>query len=108
MISTSYVKSRNTCKVIFTIPQEELPKDLEVKSAAVVADFNEWSIIANPMDFVKGVGYRTAIELAPNQSYEYRYLLNDVEWYNDWKAHSYTPNRLHNADNCVVSLEGMA
>jgi len=108
MLSKSYVKSKNICKVTFKIPNEELPEELDVKTAAIVADFNDWSMIANPMKRTKGGDFQATIELEPNKRYEYRYLLNDVEWYNDWAADEYSANRLVNADNCVVSLENMA
>lgn len=106
MIEKSYNKSRKIFEVTFIIPADQLPTHTEVTTAAVVADFNNWSMAANPMEFVEGVGFRATIELAPNQRYEYRYFLNDVEWYNDWNADMYVPNRLQNADNCVVWIDG--
>lgn len=107
MLTKTYLQDRDLCAVTFTIPSDQLPQYFDVRSAAVVADFNNWSIMANPMTFVEGVGYQATVELSPNQTYEYRYVLNDVAWYNDWAADGYVPNRLQNADNCVCSLESM-
>ncbi len=107
MLEKTYVKSRNKCKVKFTIPDSQLPQYFETQTAMIVADFNNWSIAETPMKKVEGVGFVAIVELVPNQRYEYRYLLNDTHWYNDWAADAYVPNRLQTADNCVVSLSGL-
>lgn len=104
MISKTYDKSRNVYTVKFQIPEGQLPQHFEVKTAAIVADFNNWSILANPMTRVDGVGFEAIVELKPTQTCEFRYVLNDTQWYNDWAADGYVPNRLQNADNCVISL----
>jgi hypothetical protein len=45
--------------------------------------------------------FRAVIELEPGRDYQFRYLLNDSYWCNDWAADKYTANEF-GEDNCVV------
>ena len=95
MLKKRFIKSRNTCKVTF-----ELPKEIAAKSAAVVGEFNGWQADAAPLKKVKGV-WKTTVELNQGQAYQYRYLVNEDEWHNDWEADQYVPNNI-DGDNSVV------
>ncbi len=90
--------------VTFQIPCEQLPEEVVASQVNVVGDFNNWSISETPMQVADGIGYATTVKLKPGR-YEYRYLINDQHWYNDWEADGYEPNRLQNADNCILILE---
>jgi len=98
MLKKRFIKSRKSCKVTF-----QLPKDIEAKSAALVGEFNDWDPAANPLKKVKGV-WKTTVELDQDQAYQYRYLVNDAEWYNDWEADDYAPNFI-DGENSVVKTE---
>ncbi|HXV97479.1 MAG TPA: isoamylase early set domain-containing protein [Anaerolineae bacterium] len=95
MLTKKFVKSKNICKVTF-----ELPQEIEAKSAVLVGEFNNWDTAAHPMKKVKGV-WKTTLDLEQGQEFQYRYLVNGSEWYNDWEADGYAPN-LINGDNSVV------
>lgn len=41
------------------------------------------------------------LELEPEQSYQFRYLVNGEQWLNDWHADAYTPGG-YGQDNGVV------
>ena len=101
MIKKQYVKSRNVCKVTFSLPLAELPEG-KVSTAAVVGSFNDWNPNSTPMKFSKAKkAYRATVELAPDAEYEFRYLINGNQWVNEWQADDYVPNNI-DGDNCIV------
>ena len=52
--------------------------------------------------------FATELELPTGQSYEFRYLLDDIRWENDWTADAYLPSPYAGIYNSVVSLEMQA
>jgi hypothetical protein len=105
MLKKRYIKSRQTCKVTFEVPQAELPVCLPVgvdaASVHLVGDFNEWNRTATPMVRARGGAYRVTLELDPGKTYPFRYLVNGEHWCNDWHADGYVPSGF-GTDNCVV------
>jgi len=102
MLKKIIVKSRHVVKVTFEVPQAELPEGIKVKTIRVVGEFNNWDETAVSMTFrKKDKVFRVTIELEPGQEYQFRYLLNDGYWCNDWAADKYTANQF-GEDNCVV------
>ncbi len=102
MLSKSYVKSRDISKVTFSLASTELPEGISAKTVHLVGDFNNWDASAMEMSYSKKhKAYRATVELAPGQSYQFRYLINSQLWCNDWEADAYVPGT-HGQDNCVV------
>lgn len=104
MLIKKFNKKKGTYTVIFQIPCEQLPEEVVASQVNVVGTFNNWSIAETPMKVAEGIGYEAVLKLKPGK-YEYRYLINDQIWYNDWEADGYEPNRLQNADNCLLILD---
>ncbi|MCL6526341.1 MAG: isoamylase early set domain-containing protein [Thermaceae bacterium] len=63
-------------QVIFT-----LPEGIQASEASVLGDFNDWSPQQHPMRQENG-RWRVAVALEPGE-YQFRYLVNGTEWYND-------------------------
>ncbi|MEM7799423.1 MAG: helix-hairpin-helix domain-containing protein [Chloroflexota bacterium] len=103
MLIKSFNPDSGRYVVTFRIPCEQLPEDITASHVNIVGNFNNWSISETPMSVADGIGFEAQVELAPGR-YEYRYLINDRRWYNDWEADGYSPNRLQNADNCILEL----
>lgn len=102
MLTKKFVQSRQVIKVTFEVPQTELPEGIDVATVRVVGEFNAWDETALPLKYDKKRRvYRATVELEPGQKYQFRYLINDGYWCNDWSADEYTPNNL-GEDNCVV------
>lgn len=97
MLTKRYLKSRPVCKVTFTLPEA-----IAAQSACLVGDFNDWDLHATPMK-KSNRRFTVTVELAPGREYQFRYLVNDAEWYNDWNADRYAPNPF-GGDNSVVSV----
>jgi hypothetical protein len=93
MLEKKFVKTKNTCKVTF-----QLPESIEAKKALVAGDFDGWQ--GTPLKKVKGV-WKTTLDLETGREYQFRSLVNDAEWYNDWNADKYVPNNI-DGDNSVV------
>jgi 1,4-alpha-glucan branching enzyme len=95
MIKKKFLKTKQACKVTF-----ELPKDIEAKDASLVGEFNDWDSSAHPLKKVKSV-WKTTLQLEQGREYQFRYLVNGQEWYNDDSADGYVPNHI-DGDNSVV------
>ena len=94
-----YLKSRNVCKVTFRLPKIAA---IGAKSVHLVGDFNDWSIYANPMKRLKNGDYTIRLELKPAREYQFRYLINESKWENDWNADKYVKSPYGDSDNSVV------
>lgn len=95
----AYPKSGTTCKVTFELPLEATT---EVKNVALVGDFNEWDNKKNMMKKNKEGLFSITLTLKQGQEYQFRYLMDDVRWENDWAADKYVRSSVGNSDNSVV------
>jgi len=103
MIKTSFVKSKKQYKVTFEVPVDQIGKGRDVR---VLGSFNGWSWDKGlAMKNGKGT-YTAAITLKPGE-YQFRYLVDNQEWKNDWEAQGYVSSGL-NSDNCVFTLDKVA
>jgi 1,4-alpha-glucan branching enzyme len=98
MLKKHYYKGGNTCRVWFYLPSE-----VSAKTANLVGDFNDWDEGANPMKKKKDGTFYTAVTLETGNSYQFRYLLDNSHWENDWNADDYAPNE-KGTENSVVSV----
>ncbi|NOR74612.1 MAG: glycoside hydrolase [Draconibacterium sp.] len=71
------------------------------EKVTLVGDFNNWNENANEMKKLKSGDFTTLLELEKGKSYQFRYLVNEKEWYNDLKADNYIINSF-GAENCIV------
>jgi len=102
MLKKQYIKSRDVYKVTFRLAQHEQP-DYKINSAHLVADFNDWSFTDTPMKKLKNGDFKITVELQPGTKHEFRYLLNNTKWYNEWEADEYVLGDF-GKDNCVIEL----
>lgn len=96
-----YLKSKPVCKVTFKLTPEEAKK---AKSVKLLGDFTEWDKDAVVMKKLKNGSFTTTVNLQTERDYQFRYLLNEAEWENDWQADAYVPSGVTGADNSVVSV----
>ncbi len=98
-LKKQYLKSKPVCKVTFRLPKQAA---VSAGAVCVVGDFNNWSTIATPMKRLKSGEFKAIIDLEIDREYQFRYLIDDDQWENDWNADKYTPNHFGNCDNSVV------
>jgi len=96
-IKKSYFKN-NTCKVTFSLPKDAAPN---AKKVYLVGQFNDWNQKKTPMKKLKTGDFSLPLTLKQGEEYEYRYLIDNAKWENDWCADKYIPN-LYGENNSVV------
>lgn len=100
-IEKKYLKSKNICKTTFVISPEESGG---AKTAFLVGEFNEWSMHSMPMKRLKNGSFKLIVDLPVGKSYQFRYLLDDDRWENDWSADNYCYSEYGNCENSVVHI----
>jgi len=91
-------KKSKSCKVTF-----ELPAEVNVQTANLVGEFNDWDIESLPMTRGEDGSFTVTVSLTVGQAYRFRYLLDGERWENDWTADAYVPNEF-GSDDSVVQL----
>ena len=98
-IKKKYLKTRKVCSVTFVLPGLAAPG---ASMVCIVGDFNAWNIHSHPMKRLKCGDFTICIELEPGRRYQYRYLIDDFRWENDWQADSYVTSPYGDSENSVV------
>ncbi len=96
-----YIKTRNTCKVTFTLPKEAVKGGRTVHLAG---EFNGWDPQAAPMKRMANGSFQIALTLESGRSYQFRYLIDGRTWENDWSADRYVPSSFGADENSVVDV----
>ncbi len=101
-LTKQYLKSKQICKVTFSLPAEAVADSKEV---VVLGDFNDWNTSsATPLKKQKDGSYKAILELEPGKEYQFRYLIDGSKWENDWAADKYVSAGDSSDDNSVVVL----
>jgi len=83
----------------------ELPFDAAVgaKKVALAGDFNAWNTADTLLkkNYKKRV-FSATLELEQGREYQFKYLIDDSRWENDWAADSYAPAPVGGTENSVV------
>ena len=98
-LKKSFSKDKKKCTVTFTVSAEAAQG---ANTINIVGDFNSWSSTDTPMKKAKDGSFSAKIELDADKEYQFRYLLDNSRWENDWNADKYIPAPYSNADNSVV------
>jgi 1,4-alpha-glucan branching enzyme len=94
-----YLKTRPVCKVSFRLPKAAAGS---AKNVNIVGEFNDWKIYATPMKRLKSGDYTITMDLNINREYQYRYLIDETIWENDWQADKYVSSPYGDCENSVV------
>mgnify|MGYP006285242009 CR=1 len=98
-LKKQYLKSRPVCKVTFRLAKEAAPEATHVH---LVGDFNSWQTDETPMKRLKSGDFTVTLYLPVNQSYQFRYVIDQNAWENDWDADQYAPSGIAATENSVV------
>ena len=98
-IQKQLLKSRPACKVKFRVPKDRADG---AERVSLVGDFNNWDAAATPMDQLKNGDYTAVLYLDPDQSYEFRYLVDGIQWINDEEADHFAPTPYPDVHNSVI------
>jgi 1,4-alpha-glucan branching enzyme len=95
MLTKKYFKTKDEAEVTFEFNRED------VTSAALVGDFNDWQGLEMKYN-KKSKSYKAKIRLPKGETFHFRYLLNGVEWENDYNADQYIANEF-GSENSIVT-----
>jgi len=96
-----YAKAKNTCSVTFSHPREAVKT---AKTVHLVGEFNDWQLHATPMKKATDGSFKTTLELKAGKEHQYRYLIDDQKWENDYKADKYVVSAYGQCENSVVII----
>ena len=103
MIKKVYNKTKKVCKTTFSLPKEAVAT---AKNVALLGEFNNWNqnepVV---MKKAKDGSFKATLELPVGRKYEFRYLIDNAVWANDWAADDYTFISQFNIDNSVVAVD---
>jgi 1,4-alpha-glucan branching enzyme len=100
-ITKKFLKTKPICKCTFKLPKEAAP---DASVVTLAGDFNDWKTEELPLKKLKSGDFKIELDLPVGNKYEYRYLVDDSKWINDWDADEYVHNTDLNVDNSVVCV----
>ncbi|GAB4255462.1 MAG: hypothetical protein Kow0027_22160 [Saprospiraceae bacterium] len=100
MLTKKFSKTKPVAKVKFSLPAEAAK---DAKDVRVIGDFNNWSWENGYKMQLKKTEFVAEVELPAGKSYQFRYLIDNHIWENDWKADDYVPT-VFGAHNSVLDL----
>jgi predicted flap endonuclease-1-like 5' DNA nuclease len=91
-----------TRKITFTLPAEVVAN---AGSGLLLGDFNNWDDTKAPqLKKQKDGSMKATLALEGGRTYQYRYLLDDGRWVNDYTAETYAHVSGYGVDNCVITV----
>lgn len=107
-LKKEFSKTKDLCKVTFSLPTEAVAHVAEAIEVKVLGDFNDWAWENGvPMKATKKE-YKATVELPAGKDYQFRYLINQTLWENDWAADNYVASPFDGIDNSVVTVPATA
>jgi hypothetical protein len=89
-------------KITFTLPAEVVAN---AGSGLLLGDFNNWDDNKAPqLKKQKDGSLKVTVTLEEGKTYQYRYLLDDGRWVNDYTAETYAHVSGYGVDNCVITV----
>lgn len=89
-------------EITFTLPAEALEGATEV---VILGDFNNWSPAEEfKLQRQQDGTFKTIVSLEEGKTYQYRFLLNDGRWVNDYHAQNYIPVYDLYIENSVITV----
>jgi 1,4-alpha-glucan branching enzyme len=98
-IKKQYLKSKPICKVTFRLPKEAVES---AKSVNLVGEFNNWNIYATPMKKLKNGSFTVTLDLESNRDFQFRYLIDQTTWENEWDADNYVATPYGDCENSLI------
>ena len=91
-----------TTKITFTLPAEAVEGATE---AILLGDFNNWNPEKAPkLERQQDGSFKAVAQLEAGHTYQYRFLLDNSRWVNDYHAQGYTNVQGYHIDNCVITV----
>lgn len=102
-IKKKFLKNKPVCKATFELSKEAAQAATSVR---VVGDFNNWDPKEGvPMKALKDGKFTATIDLEAGKEYQFRYLIDESRWENDWEADKYVPTEFGAENSVIVAAE---
>jgi 1,4-alpha-glucan branching enzyme len=98
-IRKQYLKNKTICRVTFSLSKEEAGS---AEAVHLVGEFNNWSLMATPMQKYKNGNFSITLDLEKAREYQFKYLLDGQNWVNDPAPDTLTPVPELNTENSVA------
>lgn len=98
-LKKDYLKKKDMCRVRFSMPRGAAP---DAQKVYLVGEFNGWDTMATPMKKQKDGSFAVVLDLPIGNEYQFRYLMDQTIWENDWTADRYQYDPRTGTDNSVV------
>jgi hypothetical protein len=99
-IKKSFLTAKGVYKVTFSLPVSAANGKNNVQ---LLGDFNNWDGAKGHVMKGSKTEFSTSLELAPG-TYEFRYLIDNNIWENDYNADNYVPSPFAGINNSVLFL----
>lgn len=94
-----FLKSKEICKVTFEISAEEAAN---ADTINLVGEFNNWDKESLAFKKFKNGNFKLSLDLENGREFEFKYLVNGIDWQNDSQADGYKANGF-GGENSVIS-----
>ena len=100
-IKKQVLKTKPAAKVSFKVSKEEANGASVV---AILGDFNNWNPEADVMKALKDGSFSHTMELPTGATYQFRYLADGQNWFDEQEADGFTETGLASTRNALVAL----
>lgn len=98
MIQKTYYKTKDYCKVKFTLK----PENGEAVETVAIAGLNsDWKTLIT-MNRKKDGSFTAEVSLPKESEHEFKYLINETEWLNDPEADQQKKNEFGTSNSVIV------
>lgn len=98
MIQKTYYKTKDYCKVKFTLK----PESPETVETVAIAGLNgDWQTFVT-MNRKKDGSFTAEVSLPKDSQHEFKYVINETEWINDPEADKETKNEFGGRNSVLV------
>lgn len=94
------IGEKGVCRIIFRLTETLVDHPKEV---ALLGDFNNWNPSKDRMLKSENGFFEKTIELPLGRDYQFRYLVDNRHWENDWQADAYASTPFGEDDNMILS-----
>jgi 1,4-alpha-glucan branching enzyme len=98
-LEKKYLEDSSLCKVTFSLSKEAAKS---AETVHLVGEFNDWDEKATPMKQLKDGSFSVTLDLETGREYQFRYLIDDKIWENDWNSDKYVLTPFGDCENSVV------
>jgi len=99
-IQKEIIPEKGICRIKFSVTETLVDHP---KKVALVGDFNRWNPGKDIMVKAENGFFEKTVELPLGRDYQFRYLIDNYHWENDWQADAYVPTSLCDNDNMILS-----